>query len=202
MVTKVKTLLEPFITSKQIWNIQLATYKRELERYGANTITEAETFFFYDSKQVITIINNAKDDEARFLDIFNWLENIISLFSFEDKNLLSFLDNMQKQFKKEFKVDKTARKELSNKYRKLEPLLLNEKGLKLSNKNNLKEIVEGFLVLEKEQKLTISLEDLLASFIHMSINRCFRSNQRLCEMMLYDFLYRKNKSKFVRYGRL
>ena len=57
-------------------------------------------------------------------------------------------------------------------------------------------------MLKREQKLEVSLDNVVASFIHMSVNRCFRSKQRLYEMMLYDFLYRKNKSKFVRYGRL
>jgi thiopeptide-type bacteriocin biosynthesis protein len=68
--------------------------------------------------------------------------------------------------------------------------------------HNPTETVERFLMLKKEQKLEVSLDNVVASFIHMSVNRCFRSKQRLYEMMLYDFLYRKNKSKFVRYGRL
>ena len=202
VLIKVKTLLNPYFDNKQIWDMQLATYQRELERYGANTISEAEAFFFYDSKIILSIMSNTKDDEARFLMLFNWLENIINLFEFEDKRLISFMDKMQKQFKNEFEVTKTVRKELSTKYRKLESKLLTEKRFKFSNKNNLKQIVEGFLILEKEQKATIFLEDLLASFIHMSINRGFRSNQRLYEMMLYDFLYRKNKSKYIRYGML
>jgi thiopeptide-type bacteriocin biosynthesis protein len=202
VLLKIKNLLKPYITTKQIWNVQLATYQRELERYGANTIEKSELFFFYDSKIILSIITNSKDDETRFLNLFNWLETLVSLFNFKDKKLLSFLDNMQEQFKNEFEINKTIRKELSTKYRRLESLLLNENGFNSLTKINLKELVKGFLRLENEQKLNISLEDLLASFIHMSINRCFRSKQRLYEMMLYDFLFRKNKSKFVRYGKL
>ena len=202
VLLKIKNLLKPYITTKQIWNVQLATYQRELERYGANTIEKSELFFFYDSKIILSIITNSKDDETRFLNLFNWLETLVSLFNFKDKKLLSFLDNMQEQFKNEFEINKTIRKELSTKYRRLESLLLNENGFNSLTKINLKELVKGFLRLENEQKLNISLEDLLASFIHMSINRCFRSKQRLYEMMLYDFLFRKNKSKFVRYGSL
>jgi hypothetical protein len=55
------------------------------------------------------------------------------------------------------------------------------------------------LITKKEQNLEVSLESLLASFIHMSVNGCFKSKQRLHEMLLYDFLSKKNKSKFMRY---
>jgi thiopeptide-type bacteriocin biosynthesis protein len=202
VLIKIKNLLQPFVDNKQVWDTQLGTYQREIKRYGINTIQEAESFFYGDSKKILTIIETSKDDETRFLSLFYWIEAIIKSFNFEDKKKLSFLERMQEQFKEEFKVDKTVRKELSNKYRKLEANLLNENTFNFSGKHNLKEIMERFLILEKKAKLEITLDYLLASFIHMSINRCFRSKQRLFEMMIYDFLYRKNKSKIMRYGEL
>ena len=45
-----------FIETKQVWDVQLGTYKRELERYGANTIADAETFFYRDSEIVLDLI--------------------------------------------------------------------------------------------------------------------------------------------------
>ena len=151
---------------------------------------------------MLTIIKKSKDDETRFLTLFKWLEKILLLFKFEDTGLLSFLERMQEQFKEEFSVDKRVRKELSNTYRKLAPALFDKEDTNALKIYNPTETVERFLKLKKEQKLEVSLDNVVASFIHMSVNRCFRSKQRLYEMMLYDFLYRKNKSKFVRYGRL
>ena len=87
-----------------------------------------------------------------------------------------------------------------NKYRKLESQIFNQDNKGFIYEEDLKNIVERFLMLNKEDKLEISITNLLASFIHMSINRCFRSKQRLYEMMLYDFLYRKYKSIHIRYG--
>jgi thiopeptide-type bacteriocin biosynthesis protein len=202
VIKKIKNLLQPYINSNQVWDVELATYKRELDRYGTNTIEDVEFFFCHDSLMIIKIIKNSKDDETRFLTLFKWLENILILFKFEDKGLLFFLERMQGQFKEEFRVDKRVRKELSVKYRKLAPELFNKEDTNAPKINILIETVERFLSLKKEQKLEVSLDSLVASFIHMSINRCFRSKQRLYEMMLYDFLYRKNKSKFVRYGEL
>jgi thiopeptide-type bacteriocin biosynthesis protein len=190
------------MNSNQVWDVALATYKRELERYGTNTIEDAELFFYHDSLMMLKIIKNSKDDETRFLTLFKWLENILLLFKFEDTGLLSFLERIQEQFKEEFSVDKRVRKELSNTYRKLAPALFDKEDTNAPRIYNPTETVERFLMLKKEQKLEVSLDNVVASFIHMSVNRCFRSKQRLYEMMLYDFLYRKNKSKFVRYGRL
>ena len=202
VIKKMRNLLQPYMNSNQVWDVALATYKRELERYGTNTIEDAELFFYHDSLMMLTIIKKSKDDETRFLTLFKWLENILLLFKFEDTGLLSFLERMQEQFKEEFSVDKRVRKELSNTYRKLAPALFDKEDTNAPRIYNLTETVERFLMLKKEQKLEVSLDNVVASFIHMSVNRCFRSKQRLYEMMLYDFLYRKNKSKFVRYGRL
>jgi thiopeptide-type bacteriocin biosynthesis protein len=202
VIKKMRNLLQPYMNSNQVWDVALATYKRELERYGTNTIEDAELFFYHDSLMMLTIIKKSKDDETRFLTLFKWLENILLLFKFEDTGLLSFLERMQEQFKEEFSVDKRVRKELSNTYRKLAPALFDKEDTNAPKINNPTETVERFLMLKREQKLEVSLDNVVASFIHMSVNRCFRSKQRLYEMMLYDFLYRKNKSKFVRYGRL
>jgi len=202
IIIEIKKALTSLIDSNQILDVQLATYNREIQRYGKDTIEEAELFFFYDSQQIISIIQNSKNDESRFLLLFNWLEKIISSFNFKDENILSFLDRMQEQFKNEFNVDKKGKKELNTKYRNLEPLIFEENNVNFLQKDSIKKIVENILMIEKNNKLEADLENLLASFIHMSINRCFRSNQRIYEMMLYDFLYKKDKSKFVRYGKL
>jgi thiopeptide-type bacteriocin biosynthesis protein len=202
VIKKMKNLLQPYMNSNQVWDVALATYKRELERYGTNTIEDAELFFYHDSIMMLQIIENSKDDETRFLTLFKWLENILLLFKFEDTGLLSFLERIQEQFKEEFSVDKRVRKELSNTYRKLAPALFDKEDTNALKIYNPTETVERFLKLKKEQKLEVSLDNVVASFIHMSVNRCFRSKQRLYEMTLYDFLYRNNKSKFVRYGRL
>ena len=46
------------------------------------------------------------------------------------------------------------------------------------------DVIDG---LKQEQ---VSLEDLLASHIHMSVNRLFRDKQRLHELVCYSCLYR------------
>jgi thiopeptide-type bacteriocin biosynthesis protein len=201
IIDKIKTLIMPYIISTQVWDIQLATYKRELERYGEYTIEHSESFFFYDSQHCIAIIENSEDDSARFLTVFKWVAYLISLFDFNAQEQLSFLNRMQKQFKEEFKVHKTVTKELNLKYKDLENSIRDDTTMPYS-KRELKVITLKILKLSKEQTFGIPLDSLLSSYIHMTINRSFRSKQRLYEMVIYDFLHKKNKTNFTRYGKL
>lgn len=204
IILTVHKKITPFIENKLVWDVQLATYSREIDRYGSNTMELSETLFFYDSISVLEIINYAHDEEHRFLMILKRIENTLILFGFRNRKLLLFLDQMQLQFKEEFNIKRIAKKQLSDKFRemtlKLSDTSQNE-SLKGTHAKDMRKVVAKMLVFDSEKKLEISLESLLASFIHMTINRSFKSKQRLYEMMIYDFLYRKHKSKYARYGK-
>jgi thiopeptide-type bacteriocin biosynthesis protein len=60
--------------------------------------------------------------------------------------------------------------------------IINEKSVRLSP------IIKDLLERESKQLLEVPLEKLLVSYIHMMINRLFRSKQRLYEMVIYDML--------------
>jgi thiopeptide-type bacteriocin biosynthesis protein len=193
---------EYFIERRQIWDLQIATYERELTRYGATTIGIAETLFYYDSEQVSLIIQQSSTDEDRFLNAFHWVEELIHSFNFPDEELINFLERMQQQFKAEFNVVKQTNKQLNLKYKSLEPRLFESENLTIVHYHAIQSKISELLDYNKQQQLKVTLDSLLASFIHMTINRIFRSRQRLCEMMIYDFLTKKNTSKMARYGKL
>lgn len=199
VISIMKTKTEPYVEDKQIWNIQLTTYIREIARYGENTIELSESYFFYDTQEIINIIKNSSTDEERFVKIFKFIERIISLFKFKAREQLLFLNKRQLQFKQEFKASKQMTKELNIKYQYFKTQLLEENNTFLLKENHLESIINHLLKLNKQGKMQVHIEDLLASYIHMTVNRSFRSKQRLCEMMLYDFLYKKNRSKYARY---
>lgn len=194
--------INSYIETQQVWDIQLATYQRELERYGATSMPQAESIFFYDSEQVLYIIRQSTNEEERFIQTFHWIEELISLFKLTDVEHIAFLERMQFQFKEEFQVKKATNKQLNLKYKNLESLLFSRNALKTLHELQLKSQVAQLLKLKEMQLLSVSLDSLLASFIHMTINRTFKSQQRLHEMMIYDFLTKKNKSKLARYGKL
>ncbi|WP_394337826.1 lantibiotic dehydratase C-terminal domain-containing protein [Chryseobacterium pennae] len=44
----------------------------------------------------------------------------------------------------------------------------------------------------------ISLQSLIQSILHMNMNRLFVSNQRLFEMIIYDYLLRDYKTELFK----
>lgn len=187
------------IESKIIWKTTIDSYVRELERYGYSTIEDTEYFFYYDSKQTLNILETNTLEKSKFLMIFNWIEIIISQFKLKDDVLISFLDLNQKKFKNEFNVNYKSKKELGIKYNNLIKNIAEKEYSFFSEKDNIL-----FIISSLRNKLSDYEKEkqLLASLIHMSINRLFSNNQRLYEMVLYDFLYKKNKTKFIRYGKI
>lgn len=184
-----------FIETKQVWNVQLGTYKRELERYGKTTIADAETFFYRDSETVLDLIEQTIDDKNRFICTLKYLEQVINTFNFSKNEELLFLERYKSQFQREFNADKKMKKEMNLMYSEITQTSLNIEPVVLSILQ--KELINVFKTNEVEKKLLVSLDGLVGSLIHMSVNRIFKSKQRMYEMVVYDFLYKKCKRKLV-----
>ncbi|WP_299119104.1 thiopeptide-type bacteriocin biosynthesis protein [uncultured Tenacibaculum sp.] len=196
IITEIQKKLHFFIESKQIWNIQIDSYKREIERYGLNSIEKAESYFFNDSTMVLNIIKEEKNDEVKFIKTVEYIKLIINLFEFSEKELLHFLSFNKEKFRREFNADKNTNKFLSKLYRNLK--FQSSKIEKKQEIKSQKEIVNWFLKLKSMNELEVSLESLLSSFIHMTFNRVFNSEQRMYEMVFYDFYFINFKSKILR----
>ena len=189
--------LEPYTKNNLLWNVQLASYHRELERYGSHTMEMMETLFYLDSKNVIDMIQNGQNDSIRFQHVFQYIDALITLFKEDLGEKLAFLDKMHSSFKHEFgATDGHAKKGLGKKYRGFRAM---EKENSLAiNMKPLESMASELLGLHQESRLQISLDSLLSSIVHMSVNRVFQSKQRLYEMVLYDFLHQKTRSDHYR----
>lgn len=56
------------------------------------------------------------------------------------------------------------------------------------------QVLQNILLSHQSQSMEISLKNFFQSIFHMNINRLFISNQRLFEMVIYDYLLRYYKS--------
>jgi thiopeptide-type bacteriocin biosynthesis protein len=215
IISLVNNASRSFIENDLLWKIQIDTYQREIERYGANTIELAEDLFFHDSEMIISMIDMIEGDEG---EIIRWLfavraiDSFLDDFTYNDQQKLNLMESLKEGFGREFGMNKMLKLQLDKKFRnkrqeiseimnkeldsqsKMKPLfeLLEQKSLKI------KCIVDKILFFKKEKMLLRSLDDLLGSYIHMLMNRLFKSKQRLHEMVLYDFLYRNYKSEIAK----
>ena len=55
-----------------------------------------------------------------------------------------------------------------------------------------------YFSFQQKNKQEVEIENILASLIHMTINRSFKSKQRLQEMFIYDFLYKNFKFNYAK----
>ena len=183
---QLKKKLNSFQKKDIIWKIKIDTYQRELERYGMNDIDYAEDIFFYDSENYTRNLIKGKIDNFEYqisfaLQNLNFYLSLLNL-SYEEK--MYFCEKMKMNFAKE--KGKTFIKEIDKKFREIKNdifvAIKNETSFKLKDIDSLR---------------VINLENV-ADYIHMSINRCFVSNQRDWEYYLYYIMYEYNKEKFYK----
>ncbi len=199
IINEVKKAIDYFVANDLIWKIQTDTYQRELERYGKQTIEDAEQFFFIDSTTCINALNMIEDDELLFLFALKSIDNLLESFNYDTKDKIEFVKPNLRAFKKEFNSDKLLSKQLNKKYASLK-----EKTIAFMTENSDEDFIPLFNILENKKKklnqlstiilnkkkLEISINQLLSSYVHMMINRLFRDQQRLHELVSYDFLSR------------
>lgn len=192
------------LINKEIWKVQLDTYQREMERYGFELIDEAESLFHFDSDCIISVLKTIKllnIDNYRWMIGLRLIDEILSNFSYDfqkKKNIMSFISN---SYKKEFGFNDKNSKQFSLKYREnkknIELILTkevnNENFMQIISDINNRSLCFAPIINSINNKLlehkNYNLDILLSSYIHMTLNRLFRSKNRIYELLLYDFMY-------------
>ena len=196
--------LQPVMNAGLVWNIQCDTYKREMERYGYNTISFIEDLFFIDSEHIIRLLqrlDNDRSEQLRWKTALVLIDNFLSAFSFELPQRRELLKTLAESFKKEFGfTHHHTTKQLNNKYRTCRKDIENtlrwenevEETIDIIKVRKLTTlpIAEKLIDMKKNGELQVPLNSLLTSLIHMTVNRWFRTKNRLHEMVIYEFLSR------------
>lgn len=193
------------VNKRIIWKIQLDTYNREIERYGSHLIQEAESLFCFDSNCVISIlrqVNRSKNENYRWLISLEMVDSLLSDFSLDLASKKDFVEKCSESFRTEFGFNELNSKQLNTKYRENKKLIelvltgnLNEADFKKCEIPIFKRsIMLKPIVINIKKKLlnnrTLLLSNLLTSYIHMMIDRIFLSDNRVHELVIYDFLRR------------
>ncbi|MBL4668498.1 MAG: thiopeptide-type bacteriocin biosynthesis protein [Flavobacteriales bacterium] len=191
-----------------VWRLQSDVYVRELERYGANRIDDAETIFFHDSNMIIQTLKILEDIENQN---YRWLTGLLMIDDIFDSFGLSIEEKKEMTgifvsfFKNEFIYDSNLKKRLSLKYRN------NKEDIEaiLSRNEKHKEIIN--IIVDKSEKIKFYVEkikssmeskeisfNLIFSFCHMTLNRLYRTESRKNEFASYDLLLYYYKSAIAR----
>ena len=202
----------PLVDTGFVWNIQCDTYQREMKRYGTHTISVVEDLFFMDSEFVIKLLHQLSDENAeqhRWKLSLALIDSFLSAFSFELPHRKELLNTMAESYQKEFGfTHHHAKKQLADKYRTyrrdIENAMLwkneatNAIDIVNARERAIRQVAEKLTAIEKSGELEVSLKALLTSIIHMTMNRWFRSKNRLHELVIYDFLSRYYTSEMAK----
>lgn len=187
----------PFESNGVVWKTQADTYRRELERYGHETIQQIEHLFWVDSRIYLDFLDQTEGDEREEVKWLYGLLNIDRLLhaaglSVSRKKML--IEKVRNAFAEEFKMDRRLKSQIDVRYRtcrkKLEKFLEEHHPLH----RIFTPYEAGICTLWREISDRIAdpaaFEQVLISCMHMTVNRLISSGQRLHELVMYDFLGR------------
>ncbi len=200
------------VETRLAWKIQCDTYQRELERYGYNSISLVEELFFIDSEFILSLLHQLDKDN---FEQYRWklalilVDSFLTAFSCDLPQKKELLNITADNYKKEFGIiQHHTKKQLDDKYRtyrkEVENTMLWENEISETiniikvRYETIFPIAEKLISMERSGELQVSLKSLLTSFIHMTMNRWFRTKNRLHELVIYDFLSRFYSSEIVK----
>jgi lantibiotic biosynthesis protein len=216
-MTLVHEAAKPFVDARLLWKIQTDTYIREIERYGPSAIQSAERLFCEDSQMIVDVLpffDGDDKEELRWLFCLRSMDRLLEDFGYDLEHKQKFAGVARQQLCAEFGVKRGTKDQLDDKYRRYRNVIARALGeqvpseyqwIALEHTLRLRSariypIAEEIHRLMNRRELTRTIDDLLASYIHMSVNRLVRAKQRMHEMVLYDFLDRHYLSVRARYG--
>lgn len=213
LAREVHDALAPYIANQSVTSVVTDTYNRELERYGANSIRTAEAFFHTDSQTILDFlsqIEGAEGEECRWRFGLKMMHDLLDAFGLDWPQRLAFTERQTTAFGQEFGYNATRKKQLDNRYKEIEMAiseLLSETNddhrffydLSHQRIEQVQPMIDHFRSLHEQGQLSVPLEGLVDSLIHMSVNRLFRNRQRQVEYSLY---YHLHKYYRITYGRM
>lgn len=201
VLERINIVLQEYVTSGEISSIQTDIYNREIERYGSAAIEDAETLFYRNSELAVQCLSY--DDEEKIISSLFYIDKLLEKLNLSIYERMKWVNNYNIAFKKEFIADKRLNSQLDKKYRAFKPQFMDfiqsegfaeERVLIISNLDEMALILQNIIYHNENQVLEVSMESFFKSFFHMNINRLFVSNQRVFEMVIYDYLYRYYKT--------
>ncbi|WP_316826817.1 lantibiotic dehydratase [Pedobacter miscanthi] len=205
--SKIIAKINPYIKGGIVSKFQLDTYQREIKRYGASLIEDAESWFYYDSLstlRLLTLLNGEDKDKFRLLIAIRSVDALLNDFNLLLEEKYSLLEGMHQGFYKEFGSSKGLKIQLNHLNRNLRKDII--AFLEGEPDENLMAIDKVLMVRSLQSRSSIDkiiyecgdleqLFDLLRSYIHMSLNRLFIGKQRVNELLVYTLMERLYSSK-------
>lgn len=196
--------LKKYCDDTLINRIDISTYSRELERYGEHTMELSESVFSIDSECILSILNLLlkKDDNLRWMIALRMIDAFFNDIDYGLKEKAAYIEKMSEGYKMEFGYNMYNAKQLNAIYREKRGAIVSV----LSATQENADMLEAINIIKKRSKKIRRLikeegklpDNNISSYIHMMMNRLFRTKNRIHELLIYDFLSRYYKSEMAK----
>jgi len=189
IIASLNDLFQPYVDSGLVADVKLCTYKREAERYGKKYLSIIEDHFSIDSNYILSLLGAGLSNDQKYSYAMQFIEEFVSSPMVCPEGTKAFIEKQASAFSIEQHFQPTEFKKLNQKYRELagrQNCCVNTVQLIDLAKN-----AANILLHYPTNKRS----EIIASLIHMHINRMFNCNQRLHEAIIYYLLLKKLKVK-------
>lgn len=168
-----------------VYDIQVKTYKPEIERYGIEMMDSIERHFHSDSQLVLDLVNSAFDDNAKYRLCVLLFQRVQASGIFKPNVFDLWISKNMQGWEQEHKLAGPDFKSLNQHY----------KAFEATNTGTYDESIIGRYQTFVDSLLDTLMQaeplarlDLLSNLIHMHVNRMFNYHQRVHEMIVYYFM--------------
>ena len=202
VMTKTRECLSAYLKTNEVSKVAVDTYQREIERYGSRYIELSEQVFHIGSECVAAILKELKgNSELRWKAAFLIVDALLTKLGLRLEQKKELVERMSDSFLREFNFNIHNSKSLNDAYR------IKRKAVADLIGGLDKDDMDSFMgkhVNTYANDVTGIIGDIptdklnLSSYIHMEMNRLFANNNRLNEMMVYNYLTRYYKSEIAK----
>jgi len=177
--------LDEFLNSGLVSDVQIKTYKRELERYGSDMIEHVEKHFATDSDFVMSLFETQPDHFDKYKLCSMLFSEIINAGLVDQQVAGKIIRSLSDSFNREHHLDATDFKQLNNHYQQFRKTEFTE--LTAEQEQQFEQFSASFISILKQVRPEKRVK-LLSDLMHMHVNRLFNKDQRTHEMVMYYFL--------------
>ncbi|GGH16409.1 lantibiotic dehydratase [Pedobacter zeae] len=185
LTSKLMDDLELFVNSGLVSDVQIKTYKRELERYGSNMIENVEQHFAVDSEFVLSLLKTQADDFSKYQWCGLLFSKITGSGVIDKPAINKMVRLMSDSFNEEHRLDAADFKQLNNHYQEFRKT---ERAVSTAEQERSFGMFSDSFIKTLKLCAPENAPKLLTDLIHMHVNRLFNQDQRTHEMVMYYFL--------------
>jgi lantibiotic biosynthesis protein len=201
-------IIAPLVSSGEVARMQVDTYQPELARYGGKTATSiVENIFCADSNMCLQAFSDEKlrDPTARIIFGVRAVLAFLTDFGLSEDAAVEFLGGRSTAMIEEFGASSRLKKQIGNECRALRSRLerdVNDKTRMVISSRSLEQkgAIALLRQLDSRGELEKDFSSIIASILHMSLNRLVASHSRQQEMLVYEFSRRTLLASIARLG--